>query len=551
MEKISNDDVVYEEVNCSIVPAVKRSEVDRKAVPKIKTAPGDRVPVKERFEVEKNQCYAASNKETAPGDGQNRYKKVLLFLVLTSILLLAVAGACAALTLQITKLKSEIASLNYQLELNQQNDSVIESAYQQLKQESVALENRTQHNIEFSYQQLKQESVALENRTQHNIEFSYQQLKQEFAALENRTHQKIDSAYQQNQVNRTQQNVDSAYQQEFAALDNRTQQNFDSAYQQLKQEFSALENRTQQKIDSAYQQLKQECAEADKMTQLPNSTIIFNFIESLSGQFQINPAISCAALPPSSPSGYYWVRASNGSAVSVYCDMTRSCGGVTGGWMRVAELDMTNDSHQCPSGLVERNDLSKRTCVPVSANDCSSVSIPMSNGYSKVCGKIIAYQVGSPNTFAGINESHIRVTNIDTNYVDGVSLTHGSPRRHIWTFAAGLDEYAASFADSNCPCTDTTQSSRATPPPEYVGDDYFCDTGSTDLYVNGNFYSDDPLWDGAGCGPLNACCSFNNPPWFYKELPQSTTDDIEMRVCKDQCPDNEDIAVELISIYVQ
>ena len=450
MEIIYNDDLVYEEVNCSIVPAVKRSEVDRKAVPKIETAPGDRVPAKERFEVEKNQCYAASNKETAPGDGQNRYKKVLLFLVLTSILLLAVAGACAALTLQITKLKSEIASLNYQLELNRQNNSVIESAYQQLKQE-----------------------------------------------------------------------------------------------------FSALENRTRQKIDSTYQQLKQECGTADNMTQLPNSTIIFNFIESLSGQFQINPAISCAALPPSSPSGYYWVRASNGSAVSVYCDMTRSCGGVTGGWMRVAELDMTNCNHQCPSGLIERNDLSKRTCVPVSTNDCSSVSIPMSNGYSKVCGKIIAYQVGSPNTFAGTNDSHIRVTNIDTNYVDGVSLTHGSPRSHIWTFAAGLDEYPGSFVYSNCPCTDTTQSSSATPPPEYVGDDYFCDTGSTDLYVNGNFYSDDPLWDGAGCGPLNACCSFNNPPWFYKELPQSTTDDIEMRVCKDQCPDNEDIAVELISIYVQ
>ena len=99
----------------------------------------------QRFEVEKNQCYAVSNKETAPGDGQNHYKKVLLFLVLTSILLLAVAGACAALTLQITKLKSEIASLNYQLELNRQNDSMIESAYKQLKQELTTVDNKTHH----------------------------------------------------------------------------------------------------------------------------------------------------------------------------------------------------------------------------------------------------------------------------------------------------------------------------------------------------------------------------------------------------------------------
>jgi hypothetical protein len=58
-----------------------------------------------------------------------------------------------------------------------------------------------------------------------------------------------------------------------------------------------------------------------------------------------SPAASCASLlafSPTTPSGYYWVRASNGSAVRVYCDMTRSCGGVTGGWTRVAELDITD-----------------------------------------------------------------------------------------------------------------------------------------------------------------------------------------------------------------
>ncbi len=52
------------------------------------------------------------------------------------------------------------------------------------------------------------------------------------------------------------------------------------------------------------------------------------------GQFANNPVSSCAALFPSSPSGYYWVRAYNGSAVHVYCDMNLSCGNITGGWMR-------------------------------------------------------------------------------------------------------------------------------------------------------------------------------------------------------------------------
>ncbi len=33
--------------------------------------------------------------------------------------------------------------------------------------------------------------------------------------------------------------------------------------------------------------------------------------------------------------------------------------------------------------------------------------------------------------------------------------------------------------------------------PSFVGDDYFCDTGSQDPFQRGMFYSADPLWDGA------------------------------------------------------
>ena len=43
----------------------------------------------------------------------------------------------------------------------------------------------------------------------------------------------------------------------------------------------------------------------------------------------------------------------------------------------------------------------------------------------------------------------------------------------------------------------------------------------------------------------------NTPPWFYKRLPQATTDDIEMRLCKDDVISNEDIAIEIVDIYVQ
>ena len=45
----------------------------------------------------------------------------------------------------------------------------------------------------------------------------------------------------------------------------------------------------------------------------------------------------------------------------------------------------------------------------------------------------------------------------------------------------------------------------------------------------------DPLWDGQGCGAAS-CCELSyppgvTPPWFCKQLPQATTDDIEVRLC--------------------
>ena len=65
-------------------------------------------------------------------------------------------------------------------------------------------------------------------------------------------------------------------------------------------------------------------------------------------QNNVNLAASCAALSPSSPSGYYWVNASKGSAVRVYCDMTRSCGNV-----------ICENTHTPPSLLVIYSNLER------------------------------------------------------------------------------------------------------------------------------------------------------------------------------------------------
>ena len=296
-----------------------------------------------------------------------------------------------------------------------------------------------------------------------------------------------------------------------------------------------------------------------KITENSNITQVAVFVDVLKETGY--PFASCAAiqnLSPSSPSGIYHIRSSNGSAVRLYCDMTRSCGNITGGWMRVAELDTRDNTVQCPLNLrLNRNQL--RTCRTMDTNSalCSSDKFTVGVRYSKVCGRIRAYQVGTPHAFGYSNPNDMSNsgrgtdnTNIDTYYVDGISLTHGqSKKEHIWTFV-GANNEDSQDPNLKCPCINTAISTLVPPFPSFVGNDYFCDT-ATESGSPTTFNTNDPLWDGAGCGPQNTCCSYNNPPWFYKQLPKSTTDDIEMRVCRDQGTNDEDFAIEVVEIYVQ
>ena len=302
----------------------------------------------------------------------------------------------------------------------------------------------------------------------------------------------------------------------------------------------------QQSLQAQDQLLSQITCANFSQSSLPG----FYWVGNYSMRVYCDTAItSCADLSSSHPSGYYWVRTSSNTNIRVYCDMTRSCGGVTGGWTRLAYLDMTVSSHQCPSGFTMRQDSGIRTCVSSdNSAGCTAVTYDMLSvaniHYSKLCGKVIGYQVGASNAFGFNNRD------IDTYYVDGVSITHGDPRQHIWTFAAALDKSGSQLQNNNresyCPCQTATQNNQPTHnAPPFVGNDYFCDAGN-EVYTTGEYgFQSEPLWDGSGC----ACCT--NPPWFYKQLPQSTTDNIQVRVCKDKENSNEDIAIQEIEIYVQ
>ena len=271
------------------------------------------------------------------------------------------------------------------------------------------------------------------------------------------------------------------------------------------------------------------------------------------GTMQTNPAASCSDVTYTCPSGYYWVRSSNGAAVQVYCNMDRVCGcSGTGGWTRVAYLNMTDPSQQCPSAwtLQTRSSEPRRLCGRGSSGaGCKSVTYStFGMNYSHVCGRVTGYEYNSVDFFHGHHT-------IEGYYVDGVSLTHGSPgaRQHIWTFIAGLVENNPSgYPRHSCPCADRTTALSLVP--SFVGNDYFCESGNPNSGYSNTLFANDPLWDGQGCGAAS-CCELSyppgvTPPWFCKQLSQTTTDDIEVRICADEGSANEGTPVELIEIFV-
>ena len=224
---------------------------------------------------------------------------------------------------------------------------------------------------------------------------------------------------------------------------------------------------------------------------------------------------------PDAVSGYYNIELNNGSIASVYCDMEGdNCDG-EGGWMRVANVNMTLPDATCPNGLMLYDLDGLRACSSDgSYRSCPSTKFPSYQySYSKVCGQVRGYKYGGTHAFDGaLNHG----ANLDSQYVTGVSITYdSSPRKHIWTYAGGTRESGISGSgDSLCTCNTLSRFS----PPSFVGNNFYCESSSTGY--------NDILWDGQQCnGDEPLCCTAPNMPWFTTTLNDATTSDIEVRLC--------------------
>jgi len=267
------------------------------------------------------------------------------------------------------------------------------------------------------------------------------------------------------------------------------------------------------------------------------------------------PGSSCADIYNKNPashgrSGYYILKTDR--LLFTQCDMELECGGIKGGWMRIADIN-TGRGDQCPSGWSAH----KSYCIGGEAAGCYYTHFSTaSTSYSKVCGKVVGYQKGSMDGFYPSALEYGRITEVykpvsssrslDGPYVDGISITCGSPRKHVWTYAVGNSDNGNNPLH-NCPCA----THPGPDPPIYVGSNFYCESGNNGLGDQATLYTEDPLWDGDGCLTGNSCCYQAGAPWFFRQFPKAVSGDVEVRICHDQNFADEGVAVEQLQLYVQ
>ena len=213
--------------------------------------------------------------------------------------------------------------------------------------------------------------------------------------------------------------------------------------------------------------------------------------------------------------------------------------GIIGNWRRIAYFD-TTQGDSCPTGLrtVTNTTTHQKACGRTARRGCTSLHFSPDGYYTNVCGRVRGYQFGYPEAFEPDG------TTIDSNYVDGISITKGNPRQHLWTYAAGLSE---NWGDHRYQCPCSTPDYDFSLIPSFVGNHYYCEAGLMSE-VRKRYMWEDPLWDGNRCIlSQNRCCERYG--WFHRNV-TSSSDSIEVRWCDDHSYIGDDTLTDQLEIWV-
>lgn len=276
-------------------------------------------------------------------------------------------------------------------------------------------------------------------------------------------------------------------------------------------------------------------------------TTVFSYAVALCiyGTTESNPAKTCREILLKNPdcygkTGWYWLTCGGEEQLDPpvlhLCDMNR----LGGGWMRIARRNFT-DGNPCPGdwiSYVGSNGLNY--CTTPDGVPQAQWRINPKCPYSEVNGYILGDQKGLCEAFTGASQE----TSIKDNYVDGVSITYGNPKQHLYTYAVGREEKARL---ESCECHGSTYSDY----PVFVGWDYLCDSGMKPYEAQASAIGKRVLWTGKGCDEQSSCCHTAGAPWFYRKLPLTANERIEIRIMSDDAHADEMVLLREIVMYIR
>ncbi|OLP83182.1 putative serine/threonine-protein kinase-like protein CCR3 [Symbiodinium microadriaticum] len=152
--------------------------------------------------------------------------------------------------------------------------------------------------------------------------------------------------------------------------------------------------------------------------------------------------------------------------------------------------------------------------------------------YDRIFGTAKIYQKGSTDAFeTGVRDS----SGIDSSdYVDGMSVTIGSPRLHIFTLALGTSYDTALGTGGMCPCDAVTQSAQCggDPVPGFLsGEAVSCDSGTL--------------------GTASLAWGSRLVQTAFDVAVSVTSAHLEVRLMSDAVSTNEDVGVLELLVYVE
>ncbi|MBA3453244.1 MAG: hypothetical protein H0T42_09150 [Deltaproteobacteria bacterium] len=217
------------------------------------------------------------------------------------------------------------------------------------------------------------------------------------------------------------------------------------------------------------------------------------------------------------------------------CDMTTD----GGGWTNALDFDGVRDP--CPAPW-EADPTSFGLCiVPGTVLGVAGVVIPSPlASYREAMATATGFQRGSTDAFEP------PLATLDNAYVDGLSITSGSPRQHVATFAAGHGAIDACPTPTgcNCPCDG------GEPAPAFVPSGSFrCEPGSLVTLTPGMLSRPDPLFDGAEV--TAACAAEARSEPIRTTLPAPTSANLEARLMRDEPAQGEGIALYRCAVWVR